>query len=407
MSWKLHTPEGTGDILTAEYDLKSRTIRAIQTVFCGFGYQQVQTPVLEFYDVFSAGAAKIDQQTMFKFFDEEGRIVVLRPDMTTPVARMVATKLKDAPRPLRLCYTGSTFRNERGLNGDKQREFTQSGVELLGESSPEADAEVIAITISCLRAVGRIDFQIDIGQVEFFKGLAEQIGLNQEETEKLRAMVDVKNSLAIKELVEAYDAPDRVKQIAVSLPSLFGDEALLDEIDTGCLNERPKAALRYLKEVIGILKDYGMDDVICIDLGMVQSLNYYTGVIFKGFTRTVGYPVCGGGRYDKLCGEFGEPCAATGVSIGIDRLVNALLRSGAPTGCKAADYLVCWNAGCRKKAFDVCTRYRNEGKVVLCYLGDGETNGAVQYAKTRGIPAVISVSNDNIAFVYTSMEVQK
>jgi len=222
LKWKTHTPEGALDILENECALKRDVEGRIKNIFSSHGYFEVQTPTFEFYDVFADESGEVDQTSMMKFFDREGRIMVLRPDITTPIARLVATKLQDAPLPKRISYIGSAFRDGDAHAGAIQKEFTQAGVELIGQNSPEADAEVIAITIKALLDVGLTEFQIDIGQAEFFKGIMQQTGLDYEAIEKMRQLIDGKSFVGIQELVDEYKIEENLKHLILELPNLYG-----------------------------------------------------------------------------------------------------------------------------------------------------------------------------------------
>jgi len=219
--WKLHTPQGVSDILPEECSGKKDIESTIWSVFTSMGYKEVETPTFEFYDCFSGNGGQISQETMFKFFDEQGRILVLRPDITTSIARMAATKEKDASLPLRYCYTGNVFRAEQ-TEGARQREFTQAGIELIGSYSPVADAEVISASIEAIIALGIDEFHMEIGQVAFFNGLTAQLGLNADETEKLRERIDSKDTVGIKTLLDKLDIDASIKNLMIELPYLFG-----------------------------------------------------------------------------------------------------------------------------------------------------------------------------------------
>jgi len=320
--------------------------------------------------------------------------LVLRPDLTTPIARLAATKLKGEKPPYRLSYCGNAFRNERETGGAKLREFTQSGIELIGADHPLSDAEVITATVECLLAAGLENFQIDIGQVAFFKGLAAQLGLDAEQTEQLREMVDRKNSLAIEELVALCDADDALKALVVSLPSRFGGMEVVDGIDESLLGDTARSALDNLRQVYSIIRDYGMESYVSIDLGMVQSLNYYTGIIFKGFTHGVGYPVCGGGRYDTLLAEFDAPLSATGVAIGIDRVVSALMWQKKEVAVQPEITLIACDNDDRAAAYVYARTLREEGKTVQMWLDEGSRDDVKNFAKEAGIARVIWVTAD-------------
>ena len=305
---------------------------------------------MNFMMFFVGNEGSIAQEEMIKFFDRKGRILVLRPDITTPIARIAATKYKEDVMPLRFYYVGNAYRHDHDepYQGTRQREFTQAGVELIGADTPEADAEVIALTVKSLLAIGLKKFQIEIGQVEFFKGIVEQINLSKEDTEKLGELIDSKASIGIEELVAGYSINAELKNIIKGFPLLFGGIEVLNNINRECLNQRSISALKNLEEVYSILNDYGIEKYISIDLGMVQSMDYYTGIIFKGFTDGMGFPVCGGGRYDKLINDFGVDIPATGVALGVDRLMSVLEREGIGFDVWKPDSLIAYTQEGRK-----------------------------------------------------------
>ncbi len=389
-SWKTHTPEGVLDVLENACAFKRRIEENILNTFKASGYFEVQTPTFEFYDVFDNDNGAVDQSAMLKFFDRQGRILTLRPDLTTPIARMYATKFGGVPLPKRISYAGSAFRDGDAVAGAIQKEFTQAGIELIGNSSAAADAEVIATTIRALLACGLDEFQIDIGQAEFFKGIMAQTGLDEETIERIRKLIDQKSFVAIGEIADGYKIDKDLKELILELPNLFGDIDVIEKIKSKPLGERARAALDNLIEVYGILKDYGFEEYVSIDLGMVQGLSYYTGVIVKGFTYGVGFPVCGGGRYDNLIGEFGEPTPATGIAIGIERVISALSHKKIAQEPLVVDTLVCGEVA-RGTAFKIAEGLRGSGLCVEMWLG-GE--GAEDYAKSRGIGGIVRVVDD-------------
>jgi len=391
--WKIYTPEGVQDILFEECFLKKNLEDTIRKLFRIYGYYEVETPTLEFYDTFSADTDLTPQETMFKFFDQHGRILVLRPEMTIPVARLAATKYRDAQYPLRFSYIGNTFRyNEMG--GGKQKEFTQAGVEILGASAPEADAEVIATAINTLKAAGVENFQVDIGQVEFFKGLMEETGLTEQDIEQMRVLIDRKDYLGIEELVGRHDIPDALKELILGLPRLFGSIDVIDRVEKVAVNKRSLQALENLRSVLRIIEDYGLRGYVSIDLGMVQSLNYYTGIIFRGFTHSVGFPVLSGGRYDNLVEKFGKKCPATGFSLGINMVMTALERQKIEVGKPCVGTLVCYEKPARKTAFRICEQLREQGLTVQIDVSGSDIDSADEYARNKGIGGIIFVRND-------------
>ena len=270
--WKLYTPEGTQDVLPRQCANKMKMEAAVAEVFEGFGYQVVETPVLQFYDAFDTQSGKIPQEMMFKFFDAQGRILVLRPDITTCLARMVASKLDDGVYPKRLYYCGKVFRYiDEFASG--QREFCQAGIELFGAKGDVADAEVIACAIEGLLAAGLERFQIEIGQVDFYKGIVSQAGLGEDDAETLRALIDKKDALAISEFLKGRNIEAGLVQLLEKLPTLFGGIEIIKQLDMSLLNEQAIAALENLKNIYALLCSYGYEDYISIDLSLVQGIH--------------------------------------------------------------------------------------------------------------------------------------
>ncbi|GHV45074.1 ATP phosphoribosyltransferase regulatory subunit [Clostridia bacterium] len=384
--WKLHTPEGVLDVLENECAKKRQVEDAIRRSFHSEGYFEVQTPSFEFLDVFYGEGGSFDQSEMIKFFDRSGRIMALRPDMTTSIARICATKYHDG-FPKRLCYVGSAFRDGSAAAGVLQKEFTQAGIELIGQSGSAADAEVIAAAVRALLACGMTEFQLDIGQAEFFKGIMEQADLDDETAEQMRRLIDQKSFVAVEELVSGLHMDDDLKALILSLPNLFGGIEVIDKIKTKPLGARARAALANLVEIYDILRDYGVEKYISIDLGQVQEINYYTGVIVKGFTYGMGFPICGGGRYDNLIGEFGGTrVPATGIAIGIERVISALRHAEFAFELPCAHTLVCTD-GHRRTAFRIAEGLRHSGLCVETWNGEG----AEDYARFRGMGGIVRV----------------
>ncbi len=321
--YKLHTPNGVNDILPAERTQKRRIEGAICAVFEAAAYKEVETPMFEYYDCYFGRDGQISQENLYKFFDEQGRVLALRPDFTTSIARMAATKEYDKPLPLRYMYSGSVFRTEQ-TEGARRREFTQSGIELIGSYSPRADAEVVALTIDALIACGIEKMSIEIGQVGFFNGLVEQTGLLAKDAESLRERIDSKDVVGVREILSDIDMDTGIKKLITELPYLFGGAEILDKADLDGLNAASKNALDNLRTIYGMLSDMGYKDYVSLDLGMLRDIDYYTGIIFKGYTHGIGFPICAGGRYDNLMSNFGASMGAVGAAIGVNRVMSAL-----------------------------------------------------------------------------------
>lgn len=392
--WAIYTPEGVQDILFEECFKKRNLESKIRNIFRNNGFFEIETPSLEFYDVFSNEESQTPQETMFKFFDQQGRILVLRPDITIPIARITATKYKDSKYPIKFSYIGNAFKYNE-LGGGKQKEFTQAGVEIIGANNPEADADVIATAINAVRASGLENFQIDLGQVEFFKGIMEEAELSHQDIEQMRILIDKKDFLGIEELVEEHNIGSDLKELIFSLPGLFGSIDVLDNMEKRNLNKRSLAALANLRRVLELLEDYGLSKYVSVDLGMVNSLEYYTGIIFRGFTYGIGFPILSGGRYDNLVEKFGKKSAATGFSLGISMIMTALDRQKIDSEKLTVDSLISYKREGRKTAFKICEELRNQGLKVEIDITGQEIDGVKEYAKDKGIGGIFYVLDDD------------
>lgn len=397
--WNIYAPEGVQDILFDECYMKRNLEENMRKLFRSCSFNEVETPTFEFYDTFSCDTDLVPQETMFKFFDQQGRILVLRPDITIPVARVTATKYKDMPYPLRFSYIGNVFRyNEHG--GGKQNEFTQAGVEVLGVSTPEADAEVIAVAIKALRAAGLENFQIDIGQVEFFKGLMEETGLPEEKVAQIGISIDRKDFVGLADLLNSCDMAESLKKLIMDLPGLFGSTDVIEKVKTLSLNSRSINALENIQQVLEILDDYGLSRYVSVDLGMLKGLNYDTGIIFRGFTYGVGFPILTGGRYDKLVERFGKVCPATGFSLGVNMIMMALQRQKIESGKPGTDSIICYSEAGRKTAFKLCDELRRQGLVIELDVTGSSVDEIKKNAAARGIGGILEVVDENLVKVH-------
>lgn len=397
--WNIYTPDGVQDILFDECHHKRSLEQKLRGLFRSCGYNELETPTIEFYDVFASDAGAIPQEDMFKFFDQQGRILVLRPDITVPVARITATKCRDAAYPLRFSYIGNVFRyNDFG--GGKQNEFTQAGIEILGVSTPESDAEVLSVAISALRASGLESFQVDIGQVEFFKGLMEETGLSDADTAKVRMLIDRKDIVGLDEFLNRCEIREDLKRLILGLPGFFGSADVIDRIEGFRLNRRSREALENIRQVLKILDDYGLGQYVSVDLGMLRGLEYDTGIIFRGFTYGVGFPILTGGRYDRLVGEFGRECPATGFSLGVNMIMMALQRQNATIDRPETDSIVCYSEKGRKTAFELCDELRRQGLVVELDIANNTPGSAVTYAAAKNIGGVISIVDEDTVEIH-------
>ncbi len=320
----LHT-EGVRDIYGNEYAGKLAVEELIHNRLNLYGYQDIQTPTFEFFDVFSRQMGTTPSKDLYKFFDKEGNTLVLRPDFTPSMARCAAKYFMDENVPIRFCYVGNTFTNTSSLQG-KLKEVTQMGAELICDGTPEADAEMIAMVVESLLAAGLKEFQVSIGQIEYFKGICAQAGLNEQTENELREFISGKNIFGAQELLAGCGLKDSYCDMLLKVTDCFGSMEILRTARELASNERSLKAVERLEKLYAVLCQYGVEKYISFDLGMLSKYNYYTGVIFKVYTYGVGEPVVKGGRYDNLLGCFGKKAPAIGFAVVIDDLLLALAR---------------------------------------------------------------------------------
>lgn len=321
----VHTPEGVRDIYGKEYANKQNIQKLFENKLHSFGYQNIQTPTFEFFDVFSREIGTTPSKELYKFFDKEGNTLVLRPDFTPSIARCAAKYFMDETIPLRFCYAGNNFINTNNLQG-KLKESTQMGAELIGDASPEADAEMIAMLVEALLNAGLKEFQVSVGQIDYFKGLCANAGLDEETQHALREFISNRNDFGAQELLLGKNISAQSIEALLHVNSLFGSYDILDKALEYADNLRSQKAIERLKQVYKLLQIYGVDEYISFDLAMVSKYNYYTGVIFSAYTYQAGSAIAKGGRYDNLLEKFGKPAPATGFVVTIDDLVSVLTR---------------------------------------------------------------------------------
>src|SRR5579883_1839938 len=323
--WQL-TPPGTRDLLPDEASRSREVVDAVLGLLRRWGYREVVTPTLEYLDVLVRGEGTEAADRLFKLIDRGGELLALRPEMTTPVARLVATQLRHEPLPIRLAYAGQVFRGGEPGAG-RLREFPQVGCELVGADSPEADAEIVALAVEALRAAGVGQFSLSVGHGGFLRSLLE--------------------------------------------------------------GPRPGAeALQALEELLEMVRAYGVDDRVTIDLSIIRDFDYYTGIVFEGHTSSLGVPLLGGGRYDRLLERFGVPYPATGFALRIERVLAA---EAPGTARRAPDVVVAFDGGGREAALRYASVLRSRGLVVEVEVRRRPWDDVVREALARGAAQAVFV----------------
>lgn len=320
-----HTPEGVRDVYGSECRQKRTLQQKLHRIFEKYDYQDIETPTFEFFDIFSKEVGTIPSKDLYKFFDREGNTLVLRPDFTPSIARAAAMYFEEQDMPVRLCYQGSTFVNNSSYQG-RLKESTQMGVEFIGDSDVAADVEVISMVIEMLLASGLQEFQVSIGQVEFFKALIEEASMDHETTENLRSLISSKNFFGVEELLDGLSLREGLKNAFLQLPQLFGGAEVLDQARILANNGRSRESIRRLSLIYKLLQEKGLERYVSFDFGMLSKYQYYTGIIFHAYTYGTGEPIAKGGRYDNLMAHFGKPEPAVGFGVTMEQLMIALSR---------------------------------------------------------------------------------
>ncbi len=396
---KLHTPEGVKDFKPEEFAYKRGIEKIAETAFLSNGYRRVSTPTLEYSEVFKT-TSEADTEK-YRFLSREGDILVLRSDMTPPICRMAATGYSDSDLPLRFYYVENMFRyNEK--NQGKLREMTQAGIELLGIEGIDGDCEVLICAVSALLNLGLEDFKIDIGHSEFLEGALSEAGVFGETAEKIKSAVADKNYVGVSEIIENIDAEGEIKEFLCSLPLYLGGVEVLEKAEKIFKTEKPLNAVRYMKKLYDALKDCGFDKYICFDLGIVPQLDYYTGIIFRGYALGSGYSILSGGRYDRLSASFGRDFQAIGFILKINELISVLKANGISFKDKKADTLLVYEEKAKGAALSAGIALRKNGMNIENFYGD--IDAGLKYAEKKGFVGVLYFKDSESVKIYNVSE---
>ena len=359
----LQIPYGTRDFLPKEAACKREIEDSLADVFSKWSYDEVVTPTIEYLDTLTIGNGSEVEPHMFKFFDKNNRTLALRHEMTTPIARVAASRLSEMEFPLKLSYITNVYRYEQAQTG-RQCEFYQAGVELMGVPTANADAEVIALAIESLRQAGLANFQISLGQVEFINGVMAQFKLTQEQQQEIKHAMVTRDLVGLGVMLDESGLSKSAKDMLKKIPLLHGKSDMLKNAYHMVCNEQSKRALDNLTEIYHLLEGYGVAEYVNFDLGVIRDFDYYTGMVFEAYTPGLGFPLCGGGRYDNMLSDFGAACPATGFALGIERIMLALERQGLAVSIRNKDVYIGWNEGKVIEAIAKAKQLRSEGKSV-------------------------------------------
>lgn len=386
---RLITPEGTRDLLFEDCISRHLVESKIKDVLVPRGFSEVITPALEFYDVFSPENHGIPQENMYKLVDMKGRLMAVKPDLTMPIARLACTRLRDHPLPLRLYYNQNAYRINPADSGHSD-EVDQIGIEVIGVGGRRADLEALDLAIRSMESCGLNNYRIEIGHIGIFNALTARLKLDARHKEQLRELIMTKNYPALN------DQMDRMKDMQTAaalkrLPALFGGEEVLDELKTLVDDEEINRVVDYLRSLLADLKELGADRHISLDLGIVGRNEYYTGIVFQGYTEGIGDTVLTGGRYDTLLSDYGMDLPAIGFGIDVDAVARVVRRE--MSFQMLPDVLVFPYPGFEVKAMKEIQKLISMGfqaEFCICETSDE----AKAYAAGKGIPTLYFVGED-------------
>lgn len=359
----LHTPEGVRDIYNIECGKKLALENHMKKVFQQYGYHDIQTPMFEYFDVFGKEIGTIPSKDLYKFFDKDGNTLALRPDITPSIARAAATLFQDETVPIRLCYTGNTFINHSSYQG-RLREVTQMGAELIGDSSAEADAEMLALVVETLLTIGLKEFQLNVGNVAYFQSLMADANLDEEENARVIELINNRNYFGVEEYLDSIHVNRSTKEAFGMLNELVGGIEVLVKAKDLSPNSNAVLAIKRLEKIYNILKIYGFEKYVTFDLSMTGTYGYYTGIVFRGYTYGTGDAIVKGGRYDNLLEKFGKQSPSIGFAIVVDELMNAMIRQKIRILYPRKNTLIVYEDGKLAEAIRIAKDFRSKAKNV-------------------------------------------
>ncbi|WP_442900335.1 ATP phosphoribosyltransferase regulatory subunit [Geoalkalibacter sp.] len=388
-------PRGVKDFLPIKAAKIEYLKHGLLDVFAQWGFRPVLPPSLEYFHVLEKGLGAGLRERTFRFDDRQGgQLVAIPPDITPQVARIVATRMREFPLPLRLCYAGRVLRHAEQQTG-KDREILQAGVELIGLESPEADAEMIAMAVEGLKAVGASEFTVDIGQVEFFRGVMNGLSLPGELAREVETAIGHKDNSGLRALLAEAPISDQAREEISALPRLFGGREVLDRASAAVRNDRSRRALDNLARVLDILAVYGVEAHITLDLGEIRGLDYHTGLIFQGFLPGLGRAVCSGGRYDGLTARYGFPAPATGFAFNVLNLLFALDAELEERTRRSTDVLIFQSGADKALAQRLARLLRAAGFSAARDIYPRGLEDTLEYARKMGFRYVMTLGRED------------
>jgi len=395
------TVRGMRDILPEDLAKRRRIEDVARHLFHLYGYREIETPIVESYALLSAKAGEEIRHRMYEFKDLSGRRIALRPEMTPSVARIVATKLRSEPKPLRLGYIANCFRYDNPQMG-RYREFWQAGYELFGSTKPEADAEILTVSYDLLQRLG-LDFSIKLGHVGILRGILGAEGVDEGDQNIVMGLLDKGRTRTAFKTLRGLGVREpclktiRRLQMLKVWSKLFSEaEAVLDAAEEEIHgNEAASSSLLNLRAVLGLARRAGVKCPILVDLGFARGLDYYTGMIFELYVPQMAIALGGGGRYDRLVELFGgEPTPAVGSSPGIDRIALAMEKKGLFRGedTRRSEVLIVPMGEAQSPvAFELAQRLRDANIAAQVDVSGRGVRDALSYASGLNFTSVLLV----------------
>lgn len=335
-------PRGVADYFGGAAHQRRLIENSVRSLAHIWGYTEIVSPIFEYAETLTTKRGGQAAEDLYRFFDREGRVLALRPDLTIPTARIVGAKLYDQPLPQRYYYSGSVFRYEDHPRAGRQHEFLQAGIELIGAANPSADAEVLALAALALQEIGLPEFRFSLGHLGYFHGLIEHLRLDEIATIRLQKALDRKSQDDVRMLADDLALVGAERETVLGLLNLFGPQGngVLAQARALARNQKMLEAVQRLELVEQELTLYGVKQYFDIDLADVRAMDYYTGITFKAYTAGMGFSVVNGGRYDNLVGAFGPDLPAVGCAFYIDRLLLAHIRQAGDPAPPLPDLLI-------------------------------------------------------------------
>lgn len=389
-------PSGVKDILI-EGSAKIRYIEEeIGGIFERWGYKRIRPSLLEYEDILSKGLDVGVKGGFLKFIDpSNGRVVVIRPDITPQIARIVATRLRDWPKPLRLYYNESVLRSFAEPT-QRIEEVFQIGAELIGLEVPEADAEIIAMAIESLQSLGLKDFRINIGHVGFLKGVVDNLPIKEEDRALLMKAIALKDRTGLLKVLSCLAITDTQKNLLSAITGFYGGEEVIERGLLVCQGMEAESSLKNLQSILKSLDTYGVKPFITLDLGEARGFNYYTGMVFEGFVRGVGVSIVKGGRYDSLLGKYGYHSPSVGFAFDIEGVMDAIGDEGLMGKYAGTDFLIFDAREDKSSAFMIARYLRSKGFSVAREIIKRDYEASLSYCKKNRITSLLSLGVEGL-----------